>query len=301
MDRPQRPFLAIALRLSSALAFSAMFFLVKLTAQRGVNVPEILFWRQALTAPVLFGWLALRGDLHRLKTQRIGGHALRAAVGLSNLAIVFTATALLPLAESTTLGFAAPLFAVVIAAMVLGERIGPWRWGAVVLGLLGVVLIAQPGGHAVDPLGATLALVGAVLVAIINFQIRDLSRSEEPIRIVFWFGLFGFCATGLALPFYASAHPPTEWALLIGVGLTGLIGQLGLTGSLRFAPVSTVIVMDYSTLIWATLFGWLAWRHVPGASLWLGAPLIVAAGLLIVWRERLLGRIATAAAANAVD
>ncbi len=301
MDTPQRPYLAIALRLSSALAFSGMFFLVKLAAESQIKVPEILFWRQALTAPVLLAWLALRGEVHRLRTERIGGHALRAAVGLSNLAIIFTATALLPLAESTTLGFAAPLFAVVIAAMVLGERIGPWRWGAVGLGLLGVVLIAQPGGHAIDPLGTTLALVGALLVAVINFQIRDLSSTEEPIRVVFWFGLFGICATGLALPFYAAAHTAYQWALLIGIGLTGLIGQLGLTGSLRFAPVSTVIVMDYSTLIWATLFGWLAWGYLPGPALWLGAPLIVAAGLLIVWRERRLHKPAMNTVATAVD
>ena len=240
------------MRLSSALAFSVMFLLVKLAVQSGIEVTEVLFWRQALTAPVLFGWLAVQGELGRLRTTRIGAHALRAGVGMSNLTIVFTATALLPLAEVTTLGFATPLFAVVIAAAVLGEQIGPWRWGAVLLGFLGVLVIAQPGGSPIDPLGATLALFGALLVAVINFQIRDLSRTEEPIRVVFWFGLFGALATALALPWYASAHDGYEWLLLSGIGLSGLIGQLGLTGSLRFAPVSTVIVMDYSTLIWAT-------------------------------------------------
>lgn len=299
MNPPQRPFLAIALRLSSAFAFSVMFLLVKLAVQSGIKVPEVLFWRQALTAPALFGWLAVQGQLYRLRTQRIGAHALRAGVGMSNLAIVFTATALLPLAEVTTLGFATPLFAVVIAAAVLGEQIGCWRWGAVLLGFVGVLVIAQPGGHAIDPLGATLALFGALLVAVINFQIRDLGRTEEPVRVVFWFGLFGMLATALVLPWYASNHGTNQWLLLGGIGLTGLIGQLCLTGSLRFAPVSTVIVMDYSTLIWATLFGWLVWDHLPGPSTWLGAPLIVAAGLLIVWRER--RRSATSAAINAVD
>lgn len=299
MNPPQRPYLAIALRLSSALAFSIMFLLVKLAVQSGIKVPEVLFWRQALTAPVLFGWLAVQGQLQRLRTERMGAHALRAGVGMSNLALVFTATSLLPLAEFTTLGFATPLFAVVIAAAVLGEQIGPWRWGAVLLGFLGVLVIAQPGGSPINPLGATLALFGALLVAVINFQIRDLSRTEEPIRVVFWFGLFGALATALVMPWFATAHDAHDWLLLGGIGLTGLIGQLGLTGSLRFAPVSTVIVMDYSTLIWATLFGWLVWDHLPGPSTWLGAPLIVSAGLLIVWRER--QRTATSAAVNAVD
>jgi drug/metabolite transporter (DMT)-like permease len=296
---PQRPFFAIALRLSSAFAFSVMFLLVKLAVQSGIKVPEVLFWRQAMTAPALFLWLVAQGQLHRLRTDRIGAHALRAGVGMSNLAIVFTATALLPLAEVTTLGFATPLFAVVIAAAVLGEQIGPWRWGAVLLGFLGVLVIAQPGSSPIDPLGATLALFGALLVAVINFQIRDLGRTEEPIRVVFWFGLFGMLATALVLPWFASAHDGYQWLLLGGIGLSGLIGQLGLTASLRFAPVSTVIVMDYSTLIWATLFGWLAWGTLPGQATWLGAPLIVGAGLLIVWRER--QRSATSAAVNAVD
>jgi drug/metabolite transporter (DMT)-like permease len=96
-----------------------------------------------------------------------------------------------------------------------------------------------------------------------------------------------------------TAHDTKEWLLLGGIGVSGLIGQLGLTGSLRFAPVSTVIVMDYSTLMWATTFGWLVWDHLPGPATWLGAPLIVGAGLLIVWRER--QRTATSAAVNAVD
>lgn len=169
MDQAQRPLLAIGLRLSSALAFSIMFLLVKLAVQRGIKVPEVLFWRQALSPLVLFGWLAAQGQLHRLRTQRIAAHGLRAGVGMTNLALIFTATSLLPLAEVTALGFATPLFAVIIAAAVLREQIGRWRWGAVLLGLIGVLVITQPGGNPINPLGATLALCGALLVAVINF------------------------------------------------------------------------------------------------------------------------------------
>lgn len=291
MESANRPYLAFVLRLGAALTFTLMFMMVKLASESGVKLQEILFWRQAMTAPVLYVWLASHGALHRLRTRRLGAHALRAGVGLTNLAIIFTATALLPLAETTTLGFAAPLFAVVIAAMVLNEQIGPWRWSAVLLGFAGVLVIAQPGGGGhVDALGTTLALVGALLMAVINFQIRDLGRSEEAICIVFWFGLFGAIVTALALPFYITPHNSHQWLLLGGVGLTGLIGQLMMTGSLRFGSVASVIVMDYSSLVWATLLGWLVWNHLPPAATFIGAPLIVAAGIVIFWREHLLAR-----------
>lgn len=286
-----RPFLALTLRLLSAATFSVMFLVVKLAGEAGVEVGEIVFWRQAISAPALGLWLAMQpGGFARLRTQRLGAHALRAVVGMCNMAIIFTATALLPLAEMTTLGFTTALFAVLIGAMVLGERIGPWRWAAVLLGFAGVLVIAQPGGHHVDPLGATLALASSLVLVMINHQIRDLSTTEEPMTIVFWFGVFGLLIGAVALPFSITPHDSYEWLLMLGLGITGLLGQMFLTGSLRYAPVSTVIVMDYSTLIWAALLGWAVFGQLPSDATWLGAPLIIGAGLVIAWRERRLAR-----------
>ena len=294
-----RPFLAITLRLICALVFSVMFLLIKLAAESGVKVGEIVFWRQALSAPAIFLWLAAQsGGLARLKTQRLRSHALRGIVGMSNMAMLFTATALLPLAETTTLGFTAPLFAVLIAATVLHEAVGPWRWSAVLLGFAGVLVITQAGGHEINALGATLALFSSLIVVIINHQIRDLARTEEPICIVFWFGVFGALIGAAALPFSYTSHDSFEWLLLIGMGIAGLIGQMLLTASLRYASVSAVIVMDYSSLIWAALLGWLAWSDVPPLTTWLGAPLVVGAGLVIAWRER---RLALDRAQGAID
>lgn len=270
-----------------------MFLLVKLAAERGASVPEILFWRQALSAPIIGAWLLARGELRRLRTQRAGSHLTRAVVGMSNMAMLFTATTLLPLAETTTLGFTTPMFAVLIAAIVLGETVGPWRWGAVVLGFAGVLVIAQPGGHHLHPLGTTLALVSSLVVAIINYLIRDLGRTEEAISTVFWFGVFGGLMSSLAIPFGFGGHDTTGWLVMIGLGIAGLAGQFCLTASLRFASVSSVIVMDYSALIWAAMLGWLVWGDLPSLATWLGAPLIIGAGLLIVWREHRLARAAS--------
>lgn len=288
----QRIVYALVLRVAAAMALASLLALVKYAGESGIALPEIMFWRQAVSVPLLLGWLAATGGLHRLRTRRLGSHARRAAVGMTNMVFNFGAAILLPLAESTTLGFTTPLFAVVLAALVMREHIGPWRWLAVALGFLGVLVIAQPGGEPVAPLGLAAGLTAAFLIAVINFQIRDLGRTEEPVSIVFWFAAFGAPMAAIALPFYMTAHTPWQWLVLAAIGTLGTFAQLLLSASLRHGAVSRIVVMDYTALIWATLWGWLVWDRLPPAATWLGAPLIVAAGLTIAWREHRLGRTA---------
>lgn len=287
MPLTDRPLYALALRLAGIALIATMFMLVKLAGESGVALPEVMFWRQAVTLPVLFGWLAYAGRIGTLRTTRIGAHARRAGVGTFGMVCNFGAATLLPLAEATTLGFTTPLFAVILGAMVLNEAVGPWRWAAVVLGFIGVLVIAQPGHVPIPPLGAAAGLGAGLMVAIISYQIRDLGRTEAPIATVFYFALFGSLIMAPFQPFVMTAHSPQQWAILIGVGLVGTFGQLLITSALRHGAVTSVIVMDYTSLIWALLFGWLVWGQLPVAATWLGAPLIVAAGLLILWRERL--------------
>lgn len=157
-----------------------MLMLIKLLSQRHVSLPEIMFFRQFTCVPLLFGGLLAAGQLHQLRTSRFRAHAARGAVGMTNMIFNFGATILLPLAESTTLGFTTALFAVLIAGLVLKEKVGPWRWTAVLLGFAGVVIVAQPGGEPVNPLGVGAAMICAMLTAVINYQIRDLGRTEQP-------------------------------------------------------------------------------------------------------------------------
>jgi drug/metabolite transporter (DMT)-like permease len=290
VDHPQRPLFALAIRIAGAACFATMALLIKLANESGVALPEIMFWRQFVTVPLVLGWLASRGELARLKTGMPGTHVTRSVVGMVGMVCNFTAVLMLPLAESTTLSFTTPLFVVMIGVLVLRESIGPWRLTAVVLGFAGVVIIAQPGGGTIPLLGGLLALVAALMTALINYMIRDMGRTEEPLRIVFYFALFGSVVMSALLPFYMTAHSPLQWLMLIGVGLAGLGGQLGLTASLKHGAIASVAVMDYTALVWATLYGLLIWDHVPPATTWLGAPLIIAAGATIAWREHRLGR-----------
>ncbi|MHA6317007.1 DMT family transporter [Altererythrobacter sp. CAU 1778] len=291
-DHPtQRPLAALAMRLCAALILSAMFALAKLLSESGVPLVDILFWRQVPTIVLVLCWLAMRGQLGRLRTERPGSHGRRAVYGVIGMVLNFGAVTLLPLAEATTLNFTSAIWAVILSSLLLKEAVGRYRWAAVLLGFIGVVVITQPGHSPIPLFGAAVGLGAAFMIALISIQIRDLGRTEEPLTVVFYFALF---SVPMLLPVLlwqgAPAHSPYQWALLAALGLTGLLGQLLLTASLRYGSVASVIVMDYSALIWATLFGFLLFDRLPSSTTWLGAPMVVLAGLIIAWREHHLSR-----------
>lgn len=290
MRSARHPLFALALRVGSALVFSTMFMLMKYAGEQGAAIPEIMFWRQAVNLPFILLFLWLSGRLHLLKTSRLSSHGRRAALGMFNMIFVVGSTILLPLAVASSLGFTAPLFAVLITAVVLREHVGPWRWTAVLLGLAGVIIILQPGGDVVAPLGAAMGLTAAFFSTIVNFQIRDLGRTESPLAIAFYFSAFGTALAGLALPFFIMPHEPLVWLVLICIGILGFSGQMLMAASLKHGQVATVMIMDYVSLLGATFYGWLIWDALPPASTWLGAPLIVGAGAVVAWREHRLGR-----------
>jgi drug/metabolite transporter (DMT)-like permease len=286
----RRPLLALLIRLGAIAALATMSALIKLAAERGIHLLEIMFWRQFLTIPIALGWVLATSGLATLATHRPGTHFLRGLYGTIGMVLNFGAVILLPLAEATTINFTVPIWAVLLSIVLLKEKVGLWRWSAVLLGFAGILVIAQPGGGHFPLYGALVALGGAFMIALISIQIADLNRTDRPLTIVFYFALFSTPLTALSLPFVATAHDPEGWLLLLGIGLAGALGQLLLTAALRFGSVASVIVMDYSALFWATLYGWLLFETLPPSSTWLGAPLIVIAGLVIAWREHKLAR-----------
>ena len=289
LARP-RPLLALLIRLGAIAALATMAALIKLASERGIHLLEILFWRQAITIPVLLAYVSMSGGLAMLVTKRPGTHAVRATYGMIGMVLNFGGVILLPLAEATTMNFTAPIWAVILSTLLLKEKVGAWRWSAVLFGFGGVILIAQPGSGHIPLFGALVALGGAFMIALISIQIADLNRTDKPLTIVFWFAAISTPVMALALPFVFRPHDTTGWLLLLAIGLAGTAGQLLLTAALRFGAIASVIVMDYSALFWATLYGLLFWQVMPPASTWLGAPLIIAAGLVIAWREHRLSR-----------
>ncbi len=286
----QNRLLGIALRIGAATCFGFMAAAIKLGDQAGVSLPELAFYRFAFGLPPLLVWIALTRNFGAWRTQRPLAHLARGAIGLSTMVTAFAALTYLPLAESATIGFVAPLFSVMLAAMILKEPVGRHRWSAVALGLAGVLIVMRPSGSHLPPVGLALALLAALGVAAVTITIRQIGRTESTPTTVLWFTIFSMLVTGSLMPLFGQMHDPGTWAILVALGLFGGLGQLFLTSSLRFAPVPVVVPFDYAQLLWAVLLGWALWDTQPPASTWAGAAVIVASGLYTLYREHKLGR-----------
>jgi drug/metabolite transporter (DMT)-like permease len=285
-----RPLLGILLRLLAMITLAAMFALVKIADDMGVHVAESVFWRQLAGLPVSLAFLWWQGELRAIRTHRPMAHAVRMLLGVGAMLLNFSAMLLLHMAEATTFGFAAQIFATILAAILLREKTGRYRWAAVLIGFVGVLVALQPGDYAVNPLGAAVALAGAMVTAAVIVQIRQLTRTEASGAIVFWFSLTSMLPLGIGMLFFAKAHPPQAWLVIAGLSFAGAVGQLLLTASLRHATVATTMTIDYSMLIWSALAGYIIFAEIPGSSIWAGAPIIIGAGLFIAWREQYLAR-----------
>lgn len=277
------------LRLGAVLCFACMAAGIKLGYAAGASTIELVFYRFAFGLPPLLAWILWSGNLNAWRTARPGAHLLRGVLGLTTMVLAFSALAYLPLAEATTIGFAAPLFAVMLSALILKEPVGRYRWSAVAAGFVGVLVVMQPAGSSLPPLGLALAVASAFGVAAVTITIRQIGRTESTQTTVLWFTTFSMIAVGTLMPFAAQMHDARGWAILLAVGLSGGIAQILLTAALRYAPVSTVAPFDYTQLIWAVLLGWALFDIHPAATTWAGAAVIVASGLYTLYREQRLG------------
>lgn len=277
-------------RLCAVIVLTLMFALVKLLDARGVHIVESLFYRQAFALPLVVGWIMATGGMGSVRTQRLGAHARRTVMGLTGMMLNFGGMILLPMAEAGSLFQTTPIFATILAVLLLGERPGVWRWAAIAVGFLGVLLVLRPGTAGFNATGAGVALAGAAMTAAISIQIRDLGRTEAATTTVFWFSTLSLIPLGAAMLVFGRAHDPQTWGMLVLLGLVGGLGQILLTAALRLAPVSVVLPIDYTGIVFAALFGWWFFATPPSPGVWIGAPIIVASGLLIAWREHRLQR-----------
>ncbi|AJR24779.1 MULTISPECIES: DMT family transporter [Sphingobium] len=289
-NRPHRPFTAIGLRLLAVICLSIMFVTVRLADARGVHVVESLFYRQALALPVVFAWIAMTSGMGSIRTRRIGVHATRMIIGLTGMVLNFLSYILLLPAEAVTIGFTMPIFGTILSALILRETTGIHRWSAVLIGFLGVIVMVRPDAGHFPAIGVAVALAAAFVTACVSLVLRELGRTESAGVIVFWFTLLSLPPLGVAMLFHGQAHDAMTWGLLLLIGVTGGIAQICMTAALRWAPVSVVLPMDYSSIVWTTLLGWAIWGNWPIATTWIGAALIVGSGLYIAWREHVHAR-----------
>lgn len=289
--RRDRPLFAITLRLLAMVLIAITYVVGKMLAERGAHIAEITFYRQLFAFPLAAIWaFATIGPIVLRPRAPMRTHITRTILGFTGMILNFGAVTMLPLAEATSIGFTMPIFATILSALFLGERTGAHRWTAVILGFVGVVIMANPASTNFASIGLIVALAGAFVTAVVAIVLRDLGRIESPPVVVFWFTLLSLPPLGLATFFFGGGHDAHSWMLFVGLGVAGGVAQMLMTSSLRWGPVSIVIPMDYSNMIWSTWAGWIFWATWPVPSTWAGASLIMISGLYIAWREHVRHR-----------
>lgn len=274
----------IFFRLGMGLSFSTMGAMLKLASTRGLNAPELVFYRSVFSLPVVLLWVLNRETLAVLRPNNPLAHLWRSALGLTSMGLTFQALILLPLADATAINFTAPIFATILSFLILKEQVGPHRWAAVLIGFIGVLVVARPGGSSLPAAGVGIALVAAVGQAGVTTTLRQIQRSENISAIVFWFAVSGIVVGGALMPFFGRAHGLEAMAFVAAGGVAGGLGQLFMTASLR-APVAAVAPFDYLQIVLATAYGWLLFSDVPSIHTVTGASLIAGSGLYTAWRE----------------
>ena len=291
------PVKGIAFKIGSVLVFICMSAMIKATSAE-VPPGEAVFFRSFFAIPVILGWLWWRGDLSTgLRVQSRMAHFWRGLIGTCAMGFGFSALGFLPLPDVTAIGYATPLLVVIFAAMFLGEDVRAFRLGAVALGLTGVLIILAPkltlleSGAVMqgEAIGAILVLIAAVFASLAAIHVRQMVKVEQTSAIVFYFSLTATLMSLVTLPFGWVIPSVTHTILLVLAGLAGGVGQILLTNSYRHADASVIAPFEYSSMILALLIGFFMFGEAPTVSVLVGAAIVVAAGLLIIWRERQLG------------
>lgn len=275
----------ILCRLAATFLFGAMGAVVRMAAEAGIPIMEIIFFRSAFAFIPLGVFILLTTGPRIPTTRRPMAHATRAAWGILTLFFTFTAVSMLPLSNAVALGFAAPLFLTVLSGPFLQERVGPQRWIAALVGFGGVAVMLNPSFADIGNIGSAFALAGALFTALATVSIRQLA-SEPAVVTTFYFTVATTLVSALALPFiWVTPGDLFVFGLLALTGLIGGLAQLLMTQSLRLAPPALVVSLDYTQLVWASLLGYAIWHETPSVRALLGGSLIVVCGCYIVISE----------------
>ncbi len=269
------------LMIAAFAAFAVMMTLIKLAGGR-VPLPQILIVRQ-LVMTLILALMVGRALPRIMHTSRPGLQFLRGTFSLGAMLCGFTALIYLPMAEATALGFAQVLFVTLLAILILGEVVDRRRWIALALGFAGVIIMLRPTGEAMNGY-ALLAILGALFGAGITISVRVLGHTERTETILFWQGAVVLLALGVPAIFMWTHPTPTEWALMIGIGIVGTAGQWLVTRAYQMGEASALAPLDFVRLLLATASGYLVFAEIPNLVTIIGATL-VAGGTVYTMRH----------------
>jgi drug/metabolite transporter (DMT)-like permease len=276
--------LGIASAVAGMLFLSMMDTCAKLLGA-GYAVSQVILFRNLLGVLAILAFLLVtRAGLGPLYPRRPALLLLRTALNLTMGFLFFTSLRHLPLAEAFAITFVAPMFITALSVPVLGEQVGMRRWSAVLVGLVGVVIVIQPGTASFQP-AALLPAAAALCYAAAMLIGRKMSRDMSTSAILLWPSVGAVLVTGLMMPSQWQTPPAADLGLFLFMGLIGTLGMALITQGYRYAPAAVVAPFDYSVLLWGALFGWVIFKELPGPNVWIGASILVASGLYILHRE----------------
>lgn len=274
--------------LVAAAGFSIMALLIKL-AGSALPVTQVIFIRQLIILAIMAPKLS-KNFPAAVKTARPLLHLARVSAALVAMLFGFTAVINMPLADATAIGFAKSLFVTIFAIILLKESVGIRRWSATLLGFSGVIVMLQPGTEGFNLYGlyAAFAAVAAGLVMVL---LRIISRSDSPSCLMFYQGVG--VAVALAVPAFIYWQTPTlaQWALILGIGITGYLSQLCNIYAYKFGEASLLAPLEYTRILYATLIGLLVFGDLPGINTLIGAAIVILASAYTLHRERQVNNI----------
>jgi len=267
---------------SGGFIFTSNSAMIRLLSTEIESVQTAFF--RAFFSVLLLAPMMLTGRVKPWQSERIQGHFWRTAMGTTSMVLGFYAVSMLPLADATALAFSQPLFSVVLAALVLREKVRWRRWSATIVGFIGVLVMVRPGSGSLQP-GAAVALLNALASATSILLVRRLSASEKPLMILTQFALFStLLLAGPAIWFWKWPSA-WGWALAIGVSISATIGQYFWVQAFAVGEMSAVAPFDYLRLPFAVFVGWMIWSEMPVIWTYVGAAIVIASALYIAYRE----------------
>jgi len=269
--------------IASVFVFALVNALVKYL-EDDYPVGQVVFFRSIFALLFALGLLTRHGGFPTLRTNRLPEHIGRGVLQFISMVCIFIAYHLMPLADAVAITFSSPLFLTMLSIPVLGEKVGRHRWGAVLVGFVGILIMVRPGAGVLS-IGALLALVNAGFGASVTIALRRMSLTERPVTLVTYQAIVASVLGFAMLPF--GWVPPT-WQGAVGLASVGLIsglGQILWTQAFRLAPAAVLAPFSYTSMIWSIGLGFFVWGDVPTPLLLAGAAVVVASGLYILYRE----------------
>ena len=282
-----RPGAAAAWMLVAGLLFAFMDAGMKWIAN---DYPpfQVATLRSLSALPLVAAWVVLRGKAGTLLRVHWRLHVLRGLLGVGLMAGFVYGLARMPLSTAYTIVFVAPLMVTALAVPFLGEKVGPRRWAAIVVGLLGVLVVLRPTGEGVATIAGVAVVLAALSYSVAAITVRKLALRDSPEAMVFWFLVLLAVFAGSVAMFDWRPVQREHLGVIAIIGVTGALGQVALTHAFRLGEASQIAPLEYAALVWVVVLDLVLWNALPDRMTWLGAAIIIASGLYLIRRERVV-------------